>query len=251
MLVSMHESAMNLGTFPRTSSGPIRNERAGNSRSRGEGTILSEQQIFGFARVRKARRGKRLGRPKQTDSRVRHGAREKVKRYEPQHVTLRMVAGLPSLRTRLVLEILWQVFLEARDRHGMRVCHWVVLSNHIHLIVEAEDEAALARGMNGLLVRISRRVNKAWGRRGKFFDGRYHVRALGTPTEARRALRYVLLNAEHHGIRTSSPLDPFSSAAWFGGWSDPVEIRGGPLFPPVAEPRGWLLRSGWQRGRSG
>lgn len=204
---------------------------------------MRKQQVFAFAHKRKAARGKKLGRPKQAGSRVRHGAREAVKRYEPQHVTLRLVQGLPSLRSREVLEVLWEIFAEARDRHGMRVCHWAVLSNHIHLIVEAENAAALASGMNGLLVRIARRLNRLFGRRGKFFDGRYHVRALCTPREVRHAVRYVLTNARHHGIRTAGPIDPFSSGPWFGGWPEPVQVVGGPSDRPLAEPRSWLLRS--------
>lgn len=208
---------------------------------------MTQQEVFAFARKRKVRRGKKLGRPKQAGSRVRHGAREAIEHHEPQHVTLRLVPGLPSLRTRAVLEILWQIFAEANGRHGMRICHWSVLSNHIHLIVEAEDGTALARGMNGLLVRIARRVNKALGRDGKLFDGRYHVRPLRTPREVRHAIRYVLTNAQHHGIRTSAPIDPFSSGAWFDGWPAPVQVIGGPIVIPVAEPETWLLRTGGRR----
>ena len=209
---------------------------------------MSEQQVFAFARTRKARRGKKLGRPKQARARVRHGAREAVKPHEPQHVTLRLVEGLSSLRTRAVLEVLWDVLAEAKNRNGMRVCHWTALPNHMHLIVEAEDETALARGMNGLLVRIARRVNKVFGRHGKLFDGRYHVRALRTPREVRHAIRYVLTNAEHHGIRTSQPIDPFSSGAWFDGWTEPVEVIAGPIDAPLAEPKSWLLGVAGRKG---
>lgn len=39
-----------------------------------------------------------------------------------------------------------------------------ILSNHLHLIVEAKGRGALSRGMKGLQVRIARALNKPWNR---------------------------------------------------------------------------------------
>ena len=38
----------------------------------------------------------------------------------------------------------------------MQLTHFAVLGNHLHLVVEAEDSGALARGMQGLGVRLAR-----------------------------------------------------------------------------------------------
>ena len=40
-------------------------------------------------------------------------------------------------------------------------------------------------------------------------------------------------------------VDPFSSAAWFDGWSDRSNVHE-PRDAPVARARTWLLRIGWQ-----
>ena len=84
--------------------------------------------------------------------------------------------------------------------------HYSVQGNHVHLLVEANDEKALSKGMNGLGTRIARRLNRVMGRRGKVLDDRYHGHILRTPTEVRRARAYLLGNAEkHYGQRGADP----------------------------------------------
>ena len=44
--------------------------------------------------------------------------------------------------------------------------------NHVHLLVEAQDEKALSRGMNGLGVRVAKGLNRVMRRHGKVLDDR-------------------------------------------------------------------------------
>ena len=135
--------------------------------------------------------------------------------------------------------------------------HFNIESNHLHFIIEAENNKARSRGVAGLKVSIARRVNRYLGRRGALFGDRSHARGLRTPREVRNAIRYVLTNAIHHGAapatRDSSWIDSYSSAAWFDGWRDPIEINSGwkhDLFSepsPVSRPTVWLLSVGWRK----
>jgi hypothetical protein len=123
----------------------------------------------------------------------------------------------------------------------------IISGNHLHLIVEAADEAALARGMQGLAIRIAKGLNRVMQRRGAVFRERYHAHVLRSPTEVARAVAYVLGNYFHHATSWGASIartevDPYSSAAehdkdWTG--VDP---------PLVVEARTWLLRVGWERG---
>ncbi|HLU68529.1 MAG TPA: hypothetical protein VKZ63_19735, partial [Kofleriaceae bacterium] len=138
-------------------------------------------------------------------------------------------------------------------REGSRVCHVSIQRNHIHLIVEATSAADLARGMQGLQVRLTRRLNRALGRSGTVFPGRYHGVQIRTPRQMRAVLYDVLQNARRHGEALPSRwggVDPFSSAWSFDGWSSDAWRRAiapaaGP--PPVAPPESWLLCAGWRR----
>jgi REP element-mobilizing transposase RayT len=170
-----------------------------------------------------------------------------VKSRHPVHVTLRLAAGLPSLRRGPEHSRLLGALAAGTQRMGLRVVHYSAQSNHVHLICEAEDERALARGMKGLCVRMARALNRLWRRRGSVFDDRYHVHVLETPWEVRNALAYVLQNARHHGIQVPGGIDPYSSASWFDGWKRvraalAVAMRWCPLSRPLT----WLLALGWK-----
>ena len=194
------------------------------------------------------------GRPR-TSRLVSHEAREEIAARLPQHITLRIAANVEPLRHRVLVKTIRQA-IALSHKPEFRVVHFNVESNDLHLIIEAGSNRCRSRGMQGLKVRIARRLNRLLGRRGSLFGDRYHARALRTPREVRNAIRYVLTNAIHHGvapkIREWTWIDPFSSAAWFDGWCERVA----PDTPekrellaeasPVARPNTWLLAVGWR-----
>lgn len=185
--------------------------------------------------------------PKGAVALVSHARRENVDLRTPVLVTWKLVRGLPSLRRAAVRDVLFDAISAARERHGMRVVHFSIQSNHVHAIVEARDATALARGAQGLSVRSAKALNRVWGRSGRVFADRYHSRALRTPREVRHALAYVLNNARKHELRVEG-IDPYSSGAAFDGWRERGAGRlvlGRAL--PVARARSWLLTVGWRR----
>jgi REP element-mobilizing transposase RayT len=168
-------------------------------------------------------------------------------------VTIRLRRGLPTLRQPRFVRRFRVSLSRACVRHGFRVVHYSIQRDHLHLLVEAQDNAAIACGMKSVGARIAKLVNRLFSHSGKVLDGRYHLRPLRTPLEVRHALSYVLLNHRHHvaprrGKHSGSP-DPASSGRWFDGWS----IATTPPHPTdcceVAPPRTWLLRTGWRRHR--
>lgn len=172
----------------------------------------------------------------------------------PVLVTIKLVAGLPSLRRAQERAVLHDALRASKERHGVRIVHFSAQTNHVHLLAEARDERALARGMQGLAVRVARGLNRLWERTGRVLADRYHSRILRSPREVRYALAYVLLNAKKHGIHVGG-IDPHSSGAVFDGWSatqtSHTHMQASDR-PPVAVPRTWLLRTGWIRhGRIG
>jgi putative transposase len=161
----------------------------------------------------------------------------------PAHVTLRARPGLPSLRdARLFAAVRSAVGAASGTR--FRVLQFSVQADHLHLLVEADGPEAIVRGLQGLMVRVARAVNRAIGRHGAVWGDRYHARTLTTPREMRNALVYVLNNFRKH-VPGASGLDPRSSAGWFDGWRVTVARPLGPV--PVAVPRTWLMRIGWRR----
>src|SRR5262245_40819700 len=90
------------------------------------------------------------------------------------HVTLRAVDSAPSFRDKERFCRIRDAIGFAKDWHGMRIVHFAVLRNHIHLIVEAKGKTGLTRGMQGLAIRLARTINGKT-RRGRVFRDRYHA----------------------------------------------------------------------------
>jgi putative transposase len=135
--------------------------------------------------------------------------------------------------------------IRAASREAFRVLHFSIQTNHVHLIVEAHDAVALARGMQWLNARIARSVNDTLRSRGSVWRERYHARELRTPRSVRNAIVYVLMNAKKHGHRFASGIDALSSAPWFDGFADAVARADSDS--PVRAPRTWLAGVGWRR----
>ena len=108
----------------------------------------------------------------------------------PVHVTIRTGPTIRCLRSVRVFPSVRRA-LVASSRRGFRVVHFSVQDDHLHLIVEADDRATLARGVRGLAIRVARAVNRALDRRGAVCADRYHARALTSPRAVRHALIYV------------------------------------------------------------
>ena len=185
------------------------------------------------------------GRKKRPRKTVAHRKRPVHDGRHPVHVTLRVRRDLPNLRSYKVAQIIGRLMRALVGRAGkVRVTHFSIQSNHLHLLVEADDTSALSKGMQGLVSLLARTINGQIGRRGSVFRERYHAHPLKSPTEVRRALVYVLQNVRKHSDEPQTGIDPCSSARWFNGWHG---IRPSADPPPVSPARTWLLREGWQR----
>jgi REP element-mobilizing transposase RayT len=189
---------------------------------------------------------------------VPHRPRKLTSGEHPLHVTLRVVRDLPGLRRRHMWKAVQWALAITVARPDFRICHLSIQGNHIHLIVEADDARALARGMQGFQISCAKQMNgriltAGQRRRGRVFADRFHARELDKPTMVRNALAYVLNNWRHHRDPFQQPrarLDPYSTGPQFAGWVDdeayPLPRVDGERLP-VACPTTWLLTTGWKR----
>ena len=184
---------------------------------------------------------------------MRHRSRAEFPGRFPCHLTLKVRAGLPSLRRLGVVREVMQSFASGADRGSFRLLEFSLQSDHLHAIVEAEGREALGRGMKSLAARFARAVNRALGRSGTVLRERYHLHVLCTAREVRNALCYVLTNARRHlaklgrALPGGARIDPASSGAWFQGWRPEVSRPESTGPPPVARATSWLVRVGWRR----
>ena len=214
----------------------------------------------------RAHGGKRAGagRKKHRAGCINHVKRPALSGREPVGITLKLISGLPSIRTPMIMAALARAIRLAR-RFGMKVIHYSVQSNHIHLIVEAKSKACLTSGMRSLSTSLAKAVHRfiGFGFCGKVLKARYHAHILKTPTEVKHAIRYVVFNLAKH--KSCPPMvDPHSSVHLLEGLEQVVsagkyrrleaELRyrpawGQSMAEALAQPATWLLAVGWRRAR--
>src|SRR5678815_3917306 len=147
--------------------------------------------------------GKRRGagrKPKGARAGSPHKERPEVGPRQGLHVVLRVVPAVGSLRRRELYKAMRDATVTAAIRERIRIVHISLQHTHVHLLVEAEDKRALARGMQGFQISAARHINTLLGdgryrrRRGPVFADRYHLEVITSPTQARHTLSYVVIN---------------------------------------------------------
>src|SRR5215471_11441161 len=230
-----------------------------SARSKRERKRHVQQELF-------RRGGKRKGsgrKPKGKRAGTRHEARPVVKPCHALHVVMRVVDAVGNLRRRSMYKAVRDASVVAAVRERFRIVHVSIQRTHIHMLAEAENKEALARGLQGFQISVARNINTMMGpdkyrrRRGKVFEDRYHLEVIKNPKQARHALSYVLNNWRKHsedqtGLAATWLVDPFSSGISFPDWQEladkdwmwPIRDSYDPLV--VRRPQSWILREGWK-----
>ena len=205
-----------------------------------------QRQLDFRRRTRAGKVAKRPGR-KPTGRRrdPRHRTRPEVLPRHPVHVVLRVTHAVRNLRDLRMYRAIRAALRTCLARADYRVVHVSIQSNHLHLLVEADDKQALARGMQGFAISAAKRLNRELGRaHGDVFAFRYHATTITSPTQARNAISYIVNNWRHHRCDRYRDwrTDPYSSAHAL--WSLPQHAE----RLPVVRPATWLLTDGYKRG---
>jgi len=112
---------------------------------------------------------------------------------------------------------------EAADEHGLAVHVYVLMSNHIHLLVSPETVHALPRAMRDLNWRFSRHINGTQARTGSLWEGRYRASLIEAEDYFFACSRYIELNPVRAGLAPSPGAYRWSSyKANAEGKADPV-----------------------------
>jgi putative transposase len=216
----------------------------------------------------KKRGGKRRGAGRPPNG-ARAGSPHKERPFlharHPVHVVLRVIKAVGSLRRRSMYRAIREATLTTARRENFRIVQLSIQRTHVHLLVEADDKAALASGMQGFQISAAKHLNAAISegkpgrrRRGSVFPDRYYAQILRSPRQARHALGYVLLNWRKHQEDRAEPMrawtvDLFSSGLTFPGWAEYGDEaflwRGPATYDPliVYQPKTWILRECWKK----
>lgn len=133
---------------------------------------------------------------------VAHRTREKITKRNPLHINFKLRL---QIRNKMALSLLKRAIVNARVM-GLRIVHYSLQSNHVHLIVEAENNEVLTRGMRSLTITFCK-GHKA----GRVQIERYHLHVLKHLREVKNAVQYVLFNEQKHRQLKQAYVDRYSS----------------------------------------
>jgi putative transposase len=89
-----------------------------------------------------------------------------------------------------------------RQRYGFKVYAYVLMSNHVHMLIET-GRVPLSRIMQGLQLRYTGYFNKKYNKVGHLFQGRYKAILCDRDAYLLELVRYLHLNRQ----RMRSPID--------------------------------------------
>ncbi len=91
-------------------------------------------------------------------------------------------------------EVFLNWLLEATQKHGCRVHAYVLMTNHIHLLLTPERADSLPRTMQSVGRRYVRYVNFTQVRTGTLWEGRYRAAPIESEAYLMACYRYIELN---------------------------------------------------------
>ena len=97
--------------------------------------------------------------------------------------------------------------------YEVTVYAYTLMSNHVHLLMQAPTHDALGRPLRWFMTETARAFHRARGRRGHFWERRYRSCLVEEDTYALAAPRYLDRNAVRAGLVKDPTTDPWSSCA--------------------------------------
>jgi REP element-mobilizing transposase RayT len=141
---------------------------------------------------------KGAGRPAIHDVGIRHRERPKLTRLSSLHLTVKINRIKADLKNKSTLKVLKRAICNARKK-GLRVVHFSLEYDHIHLLIESPNNSTLGRGMQSLGVTMARGINLFKKSEGGVYKHRYHFRKISSSRELKRVMHYIFNNGVKHG----------------------------------------------------
>ncbi|PKM14181.1 MAG: transposase [Gammaproteobacteria bacterium HGW-Gammaproteobacteria-2] len=112
---------------------------------------------------------------------------------------------------------------EAAERHGCSIHAYVLMTNHVHLLLTPQVAGAIGKVMQSLGRRYVQYINAAYGRSGTLWEGRYKASLIDSERYLLTCYRYIELNPVRAGMVSEPGKYRWSSYSWHGhGRVDPL-----------------------------
>ena len=127
------------------------------------------------------------------------------------HITCRGNNRKPVFKDRRDFSTYIHMLRELKRRYGFRLLHYVLMTNHVHLIVQPKSGFDLRHVMKSLNQGYSLHWKRRYGHIGHLWQDRYKSPIIGTDAHLLTAGIYVELNPVRAGMTISADTYEWSS----------------------------------------
>ncbi len=139
------------------------------------------------------------------------------------HVVARCNNREFSLTAARDFEVLLARLRQMCRTYDLTLYAYALMANHVHLLLRAPTVRALGCPLRWFMTETAKAFNRARGRRGHFWERRYHACLVEDDAYVLAALRYLDRNPVRAGLVTDPATYPWSSCAAYAiGAPNPV-----------------------------
>jgi len=169
----------------------------------------------------------------------------------PHHVIQRGNNRVPTFYHDEDYRYYLNVLRESMEDHGVVLHAYVLMSNHVHLLMTPASSNGLSLTMQALGRRYVMHVNKTYRRTGTLWEGRFKASVIDSDQYCLACYRYIELNPVRTGM-VSTPADTLGPGIVLMHWVKPMICSRRTRFISVLLPHlkipqlaidGWWKRS--------
>ena len=124
---------------------------------------------------------------------------------------------------------------EFSKRYNCLIHAYVLMTNHVHLLVTPQQECSVPQMMQSLGAKYVRYINKAYRRSGTLWEGRYKPSLVDTNNYLLLCMRYIELNPVRAGMTEVPAEYRWSSYQMNAYGQDDKHITPHPLYLALSE----------------
>lgn len=142
---------------------------------------------------------------------------------QPVHLVVRGHSRKAIVTRKKDCEFFLQCLRETSQRQEVALHAWVLMTNHLHLLLTPGHESSLSGMMQLLGSRYARYFNRSYGRTGALWEGRYKTSFIDTEGYLLTCYRYIEMNPVRAGM-VSRPEEYSWSSHRYNGFGIPDEL---------------------------
>lgn len=130
---------------------------------------------------------------------------------QPQHVIVRGNNRSDIFRSEVDYQFYLEKLQSACDKHECKIHAYVLMANHVHLLITPQTEEGLSKLMQMLGRYYVQYYNDAYQRSGTLWEGRYKSTLVDSEAYLLTCMRYIELNPVRAGMVAHPSEYPWSS----------------------------------------